>query len=53
MHTFENLNIVLTPTPAWTDADANDWVTTKALQGHSPDELKNRMLSSTVLNGLI
>ena len=26
MHTFENLNIVLTGTP--TDADANDWVTT-------------------------
>ena len=35
MHTFENLNIVLN-----TDANANAWVTTKALQGHSPSELK-------------
>ena len=28
MHTFENLNIVLTRMPMLTDANANDWVTT-------------------------
>ena len=40
MHTLENLNIVLMK--MWTDAEAkaNDWVTTWALQGHSPGELK-------------
>ena len=38
MHTFENLNIVLTRTLI--AADAKDWVTTQALQGHSPGELK-------------
>ena len=42
MHTFENLNIVLTRTQMQmlTDADASHCVTTKALQGHSPGELK-------------
>ena len=29
MHTFENLNIVLTRTPTPTDADANAWVKPK------------------------
>ena len=39
MHIFDNLNIVLTRTPARTDADTNNWMTTQALQGHSPSEL--------------
>ena len=48
MHTFENLNIVLTRTPTRTptDANTNDWVTTYALQGHSPGELTRGLLFS-------
>ena len=46
MHTFETLNIVLTRTPTRTptDADANDWVTTKAFQGYSSGELKRKQI---------